>query len=160
MAPCEANAFLAQHAALLIRSYRHWTSRDLVDPALSDVDAARALYEAPFVVLSHDAAVDPCFTYANRTAQRLFEMSWEQIFGLPSRYSAEPLAREERERLLTQVAMRGYTDDYSGVRISKTGKRFLIRRAAVWNLGDESGKACGQAACFGEWEPAIPLANT
>jgi hypothetical protein len=160
MAPCEANDYLAEHAALLIRSYRHWTGRNLVDAALSLAASARVLYEAPFVVLSHDTAADPRFTYANLSAQRLFEMPWDQLVGMPSRYSAEPLAREERERLLTWVAEQGYTDDYSGIRVSRSGKRFLIRRATVWNLLDGSGKVCGQAACFAEWEPAIPPLNT
>ena len=160
MAPSEANNFLADHAALLIRSYRYWTGRDLVDPALSFVESARALYEAPFIVLSHDTATDPHFTYANLAAQRLFEMPWEEIVGMPSRFSAEPLAREERERLLARVAEQGYTDDYSGVRISRSGCRFLIRRATVWNLLDEAGTLRGQAATFDKWQPAIPLSNT
>ncbi len=72
--------------------------------------------------------------------------------GLPSRYSAEPLAREERARLLAQVARQGYTDDYAGVRVSASGRRFLVRRATVWNLIAPDGALCGQAATFAEWQ--------
>jgi len=114
--------------------------------------AARRLYDAPFVVLAHDTAADPRFTYANRTAQRLFEMPWSEIVGLPSRLSAEAPAREERQRLLEQVATRGYIDDYSGVRISKSGRRFRILRATVWNVHDRLGRPLGQAATFTDWE--------
>ena len=46
---------------------------------------------------------------------------------------------------------RGYIDDYSGVRISRTGRRFLIERATVWNLTDDRDQLCGQAATFHEW---------
>lgn len=152
-APCPGNDFLAGHAALLMRSYRHWTGRDLVDPALPAAAAARTLYEAPFVVLSHDTAADPRFTYANQAAQRLFELPWHDIVGMPSRHSAEPVARAERERLLARVAVDGYIESYSGVRIARSGRRFRLRDAIVWNLLDEAGRHCGQAACFSHWDP-------
>lgn len=150
--PSAANDWCVRHAELLIRSYRHWTGRDLIDCRLTSTEAARALYHAPFVVLSHDTAADPCFNYANLAAQRLFERPWAGIVGLPSRLSAEPQARDERARLLEQVARQGYTDGYSGVRISASGRRFLVRQATVWNLIDPDGKVCGQAACFAEWQ--------
>ncbi|MBI5937757.1 MAG: MEKHLA domain-containing protein [Betaproteobacteria bacterium] len=150
--PSPANDWLADHAALLIRCYRHWTGRELIDPSLSPQAVAHALYQAPFAVLSHDAEADPCFTYANLTAQRLFEMPWPEIVGLPSRYSAEPLVREARERLLQRVAEHGFIDDYSGIRIAKSGRRFGIRAATVWNLFDERGNPTGQAASFGDWQ--------
>ena len=70
---------------------------------------------------------------------------------MPSRLSAEQPNQEERQRLLARVAEDGYIDDYSGVRISKNGKRFLIQRAVVWNVVDEKGKFHGQAACFKDW---------
>ena len=150
--PGATNAWQADHAALLIRCYRHWTGRDLIDPALPPQAAARALYETPLVVLSHDTAADPRFTYANLTAQRLFELPWAEIVGLPSRYSAEAPVREERERLLRRVAEHGFIDDYSGIRIAKSGRRFSIRAATVWNLFDEYGQPAGQAASFGDWQ--------
>ncbi len=150
--PDAHNHWLADPAVRIIASYRHWTGRHLVDPALDPASAARVLYRAPFVVLAHDAAADPLFTYANLTAQDLFERPWREITGLPSRYSAEPLAREERARLLDQVARQGYTDNYSGVRVTAGGRRFLVRRATVWNVIDADGALCGQAASFADWE--------
>ena len=66
--PEESNGFLAEHASRLIQSYRRWTGRDLVDPQLSPVEQARALYEAPFVTASHGIEADPVFNYANRAA--------------------------------------------------------------------------------------------
>lgn len=142
--PAEANAYWPAHAALLMDSYRHWTRHELLvnDPS------ARALYHAPFAVLSHDSADDPCFTYANLAAQAAFEIPWSEIVGMPSRHSAEPLAQAERERLLQRVATRGYIDDYSGVRIARSGRRFTIQQATVWNLVNADGVLLGQAACF------------
>ncbi len=78
-------------------------------------------------------------------------MTWEAFTALPSPLSAEPVAREERARLLARVTRDGYIDDYSGVRIAHSGKRFLIEGATVWNLMDEAGNYCGQAAMFRRW---------
>jgi hypothetical protein len=114
-------------------------------------DQARALFNAPFAVLSHDTATDPMLNYANRTALRLFELDWGELTTMPSRLTAEVSERSERARLLAQVLRRGYIDDYRGVRVSKNGRRFSIQRATVWNLLDESGGACGQAATFSHW---------
>ncbi len=151
--PAPENGYLAEHAALLLRSYRRWIGRDLLDPGLPLPEAARRLYLAPFVLLSHNNAPDPLFDYANRTAQTRFEMRWHEIVGLPSRLSAEPVAREARARLLATVAAQGYIDDYSGVRIAQGGRRFLIRNATVWNLLDGQG----QAALFSEWQEIEPF---
>lgn len=150
--PSAANDFLAAHARLLCNSYRHWTGRDLIDPGLDDVAAARALFEAPFAVVSHGAEDDPIFNYGNRKALELFGMAWRDFTRLPSRKSAEPIEREERERLLQRVTEHGFIDNYSGVRIAASGQRFMIRNATVWNLIDDAGHPCGQAAMFAEWQ--------
>jgi hypothetical protein len=71
---------------------------------------------------------------------------------MPSRLSAGPVERSERGRLLERVARDGYIDDYSGIRIAKGGRRFLIRNATVWNLLDANGLYYGQAAMIPEWE--------
>jgi hypothetical protein len=90
--------------------------------------------------------------YKNQTTLHLFEMDWETFTRLPSRQSAEPLLREERERLLQAVTQQGYIDHYTGVRISGTGRRFLISNALVWNLRDAAGNYAGQAAFFDHWQ--------
>ena len=96
---------------------------------------------------------NPVFNYGNVCAQQLFGMDWHEFTQLPSRLSAEPLAREERARLLARVTQHGYVDDYAGVRIAKDGTRFMIRNATVWNLMDQDGRYCGQAARF---DPPLP----
>ena len=149
--PVAANDFRRDHVRLILASYRQLTGRRLIPDDMEDI--GQALYDAPCVVLAHDTAADPVFFYANRTAQTLFEMPWKDIVRLPSRRSAEPLAREERQRLLDRVSRHGFIDDYSGVRISRSGQRFLIERATVWNLTDATGKVVGQAASFDHWTP-------
>jgi hypothetical protein len=145
--------FVATHTTCIVRSFKHFTGRDLL-PDLSDgCDLARRLYEAPFVVVSHGRQADPILNYGNAAALALWEMSWEELTRTPSRLTAEGPNREERARLLAAVTARGFIDDYSGVRISKTGRRFRIARATVWNLLKKDGGLCGQAATFNQWEP-------
>jgi hypothetical protein len=151
-APNDTNSFLAEHAGLLINSYRHWTGHDLVDPGLSAAEQARALYEAPFVVASHCTGEDPVFNYANRAALALFETGWPDFVSMPSRLSAEPMERAQRAQFLGSVGRRGFIDDYGGIRISTNGRRFRIRGATVWNLVDTHGAPAGQAVMFRDWE--------
>ncbi len=148
--PNEQNDYLAPHIDLLLHSFTHWTGGPLLEPH-HQADAAPYLFHAPFVLVSHNAAPDPVFTYGNRAALELFEMSWKEFTALPSRRSAESLHRAERERVLATVARQGYINSYQGIRIAKSGRRFLIRDAIVWNLIDENERYCGQAACFKDW---------
>lgn len=146
--PSTANAFLAPHASLLLDSYQRLLGRPLLPPQADPLAQARALYEADFAVVSHGTEADPVFNYANRYAQQQFELDWEAFVQLPSRLSAEALDREERARLLARVTAQGYIDDYCGVRISASGRRFTISQAVVWNLHDADGIYRGQAATF------------
>ncbi|TLS76885.1 MEKHLA domain-containing protein [Mariprofundus erugo] len=149
--PDDSSGFLWQHVRLISDSLCHWRGEGLNSAGLDDVAFARAVYEAPFALLSHGTGADPLFNYANRAAQQRFAMGWSQIIGLPSRYSAEPLARAERDALLQRVSAHGYIDDYSGIRIAAGGQRFRIEQALVWNLLDRHGRDCGQAAMFSHW---------
>ena len=103
------------------------------------------------VVLAHSTAADPIFVYANRTAQSCFEYGWDEFTTIPSRLSAEAPNRDERQRLLDAVAHNGFIDNYRGLRIAKSGRRFWIEDGIVWELRDENGKRCGQAALFTSW---------
>lgn len=148
--PTRKNRFLFEHARLLLLSYENLTGRQLI-PSSDGAESARDLFHAPFFVASHNLESDPILTYGNETALRLFELPWQKFTNTPSRFTAEAPERDERKRLLDTVARQGYIDDYSGIRISSTGRRFEIQNATVWNLIDEKGVKVGQAATFSEW---------
>jgi PAS domain-containing protein len=133
---------------LLTTSFARTVGRPLVAPGQ---DATWLYAEAPFAILSHSVAADPIFVYANRTAQRCFEYDFDEITALPSRLSAEAPNREERQRLLDAVARDGFIDNYRGLRIAKSGRRFWIEGGIVWELTDEHGQRRGQAALFTSW---------
>jgi len=144
--------FVIAQTQTLVRSLKHWTGRDLLPGDFSPAELAEKIFHAPFVVVSHGMEADPVLNYGNESALALWEMSWEELTRTPSRLTAEAPNREERARLLAAVTQRGFIDDYSGVRISKTGRRFKISRATVWNLISENGQPSGQAAMFDHWE--------
>ncbi len=147
--PAPENNFLVEHTELLRHSFQSLTGNALIDNDLPPTKAARLLFQAPFILLSHNTKTDPILTYANLQALTLFELTWEQLTAMPSRLTAELPNRAERARLLQQVTEHGYINDYSGIRVSKTGKRFLIEQATVWNLIAPDGSLRGQAATFG-----------
>ena len=149
--PAELNDYLEGHVRRLLDSFRHCTGKDLVQQEQSPREQARALFYAPFVVLSHDSGSDPLLNYANEAGLHLFELTWEELIALPSRLTAEPLHRDQRARFLGRVTQHGYIEDYTGVRISWSGRRFLIEQATVWNVRDEQGAPYGQAATFSRW---------
>lgn len=133
---------------LLTGSYARLVGAPLVPPGKD----ARWLYrDAPFVVLAHGTDPDPLFIYANRCAQACFEYSWDEFRALPSRLSAEPIDRAERQGLLDQVARTGFLTGYRGIRVAKSGRRFLIEDGVVWELIDRAGTRHGQAATFRSW---------
>lgn len=140
-----------KHARLLCKSFERCTGKSLLSSDLTPEKIAEALFEASFALVSHGTEEDPVFNFGNHTALELFELPWEEFIRLPSRKSAEPVNRAERKRLLDRVTRHGYIDDYSGVRVSSTGRRFMIHRATVWNMVDEMGKYHGQAAVFDHW---------
>ena len=149
---------LANHAVVtlakqIVDSYTRVVGNQLVGlPGdAADVQIAKALYELPEVVLSHDGSADPTFTFANVAGQKLFEYSWDEFLTLRSHQSAEPEHRSNRAEMLDRAARDGYISDYRGVRVSGSGKRFEIENAIIWNVLDERGNTIGQAAAFDQW---------
>jgi hypothetical protein len=146
--PSPANNFQARHVRLLLSSFRRFVGRPLIDEGLNDLEAARQIFFAPFVVLSHDAQADPHLTYGNKAALELWETDWTTLTGMPSRLTAEPVHRDERRRLLERTNQQGFIDNYSGIRVSVKGRRFQIEGATLWNLINAMDERVGQAAMF------------
>lgn len=139
---------------LIISSYKRLTGRDLIE---NSGNTHQALWQSARIVLAHATQEDPIFFYANSACLNLFEASACEFVKTPSRFSAEPMERAERDRLFLRVKEDNYIDDYEGVRVTfpkgEKGlqKRFNIEQATVWNLIDEQGDIHGQAATFSNW---------
>lgn len=140
------------HTQRLLLSYKYWTGKCLLDINGTREAIAQALWEAPFMVFSHGMESDPIYNYGNRKALELWEVDWEQLTQMPSRYSAESMEQEERLRILNEVTSNGYVSNVGGVRISRSGKRIQVSDFTIWNILDENQQECGQAATFQEWQ--------
>jgi len=154
MIPSKNNGYLSNHISIVTDSYFQLTDRQISFGSIQGETApglAEAIFNAPFALVSHGIEKEPVFNYANKTAMRLFNMNWDEITALPSKYSAEMPNREQRSQLLQEVKSAGYIENYSGVRIAKGGRRFYIEQATVWNLTDTNGVYYGQAAMFSHW---------
>lgn len=145
-APGPENRFQFAHAELLMQCFAQVTGRPLLDGA-----DAEALYHAPFPVLSHNTAADPVLTYGNLAAQELWEMGWEQLTAMPSRLTAEPAHRVQRDAMFAEMRAKGFIENYQGVRISASGRRFEIRKAVIWPLVGRDGAKLGEAATFRDY---------
>ncbi len=141
------------HTQIMLDSFRLYVGRELIVRTGNPNEDARAVFGAPFVVVSHGTQDDPILNYGNQTALSLWEMDIPTFTSTPSRLTAEPMHRDERARLMSRAARDGFVDDYRGIRISSSGKRFLIEQAIIWNLVDADGRRVGQAATFSEWTP-------
>lgn len=151
MSPELINDFYINHGKLLCYSFSHWTNKSLINIKHGSEELIQLLYEAPFVIVSHDTEKDPIFNFGNKLALDLFEFDWEEFIQLPSRMSAEEISQQKRKQLMQQVTTEGYIDNYSGIRISSSGKRFLIEEATIWNIIDDNSVYHGQAAMFRKW---------
>ncbi|MFC5702822.1 MEKHLA domain-containing protein [Cohnella faecalis] len=141
---------LESHCRLLLSSYLRAVGKELIELKQGESSAA-ALDRAPFALLSHGAEADPVLNYGNKKALELWEADWEAFTSMPSRLTAEPMLREDRDRLLMEVREQGFSNGYVGVRISLSGRRFRIEETVIWNVVDEEGRFAGQAAMIPRW---------
>ncbi|UJP05022.1 MAG: MEKHLA domain-containing protein [Nitrosomonas sp.] len=136
----------------LLDSYRYWIKQDLITRSGTLTEQSERLFHSPLVIASHGTESDPLLNYGNQAALDLWIMDWEQFTRTPSRFTAEPAKREARDRMLAQVKTRGYISDYSGIRISSTGRRFFVDQITIWNIRNSDGTVIGQGAAFSTWK--------
>ena len=113
--------------------------------------SCQELFACGFPVLAHDGSPEPKLTYANAAALHLWNAPWRELVGLPSRLTAPIAEQAERSIALSKAKREDAIEGYSGIRISRTGRRFMIQNARIWTLWDQQQHACGQAASFSNW---------
>ncbi|MCB1749555.1 MAG: MEKHLA domain-containing protein [Gammaproteobacteria bacterium] len=149
--PAADNDWAAPQVDRLLDSFQRLTGQSLWPGPESGAARARAVFAAPFALLSHGLEDDPLFNYGNRTALELFELDWDDFVRTPSRASAEAANQAARESFMRGVREHGFVSGYAGVRISASGRRFVIEDTTVWNVVDAAGGFHGQAASFARW---------
>ncbi len=138
-------------------SYHQYINKPLIE---NPTNLINELYDSSFIFAAHkyktrllgESADEPRFVFGNAKALELWELDWDNFIGMPSRLTAEPEEQGLREALFKEVREKGYINNYSGIRISSTGKRFQINSAIVWNVLDSSAKTIGQAVKFSDYK--------
>jgi len=145
---------IISHVQLILDNYRHWFGEELIDREGLEKEAiAKNLFQAPCVVLAHNTAADPIYTYGNQTALDLWERTWDELLQMPSSQSAEslPQAQTVRNQILNDSRDFGYKAGFDGIRVTKNGRRVRIEDVKLWDLLDITGQYQGQAAVFSKW---------
>lgn len=136
----------------IFKSFEYWLKHPLIEEVEDSPEAiAQALFEAPFVLVSQDAEPDPISNYANRMALEQFDLDWEVLTQMPSRYSTQPIGREERKQLSLAVRRKGFLPHFHMDLSMRSGQDFLIEDCTLWYVLDEQQKPCGQATIYSQW---------
>jgi hypothetical protein len=150
----------AQSLALcLLSNYQRAFGTPLIGGLAADASpllVAQELFAAELVLLAHDGAdpssdPGPRLIYANRAALRLWQRTWPEMVGMPSRLTAEPAERANRHQALMAAQANEAIAGYNGIRIDSRGRRFAIEATRLWTMRDEAGQPCGQAARFSRY---------
>jgi hypothetical protein len=110
-----------------------------------------------YSVLSHDIEDDPVYCYFNAGAFSAFEYPPEEIYKLPSRYSApDGPVRSNRQALMETVVTEGVWTFPTAIRVTKSGRQFQLQDVVLWNVYDNDGVRVGQTALF-DRERVLPV---
>jgi len=141
-----------EHVKLLLDSYKKFVKKELINRSGNIKTDFERIEKADFIVVSHNGANDPILNYGNYAALKTWELGWDDFTKTPSRKTAELDLREKRQEMLAIAHENGFFDNYEGIRVSATGKRFMIKNAVIWNVVNEGGDKIGQAATFNDFE--------
>jgi len=147
------DATWADRAGVILDSYRRLLGRELIDRSGDAADDARRLFALPKAVLAHDTGRPAILDWVNAAAAAAFDAAPEALLGRPSASTAPADAAPERETLFVRLRERGFVEGYSGVRVSLTGRRFVIADVTVFELRDRDGRTAGHAAIIGATRP-------
>lgn len=151
-APSHANNWHQDFIVRVVDAFARVTGGDLIaeaglDPAMpTSGSLGKSVWDGNFALLTHDT--NAILTYGNRFTLDLWEMDWETLVQTPSRLTAPEEDRAARAVIMAQVERDGFTRSYTGRRVSRSGKFFLIENAAVFTLTDEKGAGFGTGAFF------------
>lgn len=140
-------------ACEILDSYRRLLRRNLIEHSGDAAEDTRRLFDLPLAVLAHDTAPQPLLDWANRAAALAFDATPESLLGHPSAATAPADAVADRRALFDVLARQAFVTGYSGVRISLTGRRFVIDDVTVLEVTDAAGRPAGHAAVIGATRP-------
>ena len=102
-------------------------------------------------LLAHNKAKEPCLTFVNYAALKLWKRSWKEMIGMPSKLTAPIDEQTLRSNSLTEAINKNGIKNYQGIRIDSEGERFMIKNGLIWTIWNEKGDRMGQAASSDSW---------
>jgi hypothetical protein len=151
-APSEDNDYQAAFIARVVESFARVTGKSLVEEArLTPGALGRSAYFAEFALLCHRGDAQVILNYGNAFSLALWECDWDTFVSTPSGETAPDEAAGARDLLMQQVSRDSFVAGYSGPRVSRTGRRFLIQDVTVWRLIDATGDSFGVGAYFRQY---------
>lgn len=142
--PTEANDFQDAYIRRVAASFARVTGAPLRPSGLS----GRAFWLGDFALLTHRGDDQATLNYGNEFALRLWEASWAEFTATPSAATAPREDHTSRDAVMQKVARDNFVRGYSGRRISRKGRPFIIQDVTIWRLLDENGAAFGVGAVF------------
>lgn len=130
----------------VLAAFTRVTGRDLMAELGAAAPFGRFFHDGDFALLTHRGDEDATLNYGNARALALWECDWAAFTTMPSRHTAPRERRAARAGMMDQVVTKGFVTGYSGERISRTGRRFLIQDGIVWRLCEADGTPFGVAA--------------
>jgi hypothetical protein len=102
-----------------------------------------------YAVLSHGVQDDPIYCYFNKAAFLQFKWTEEEVYRLPSRYSAPPGPARTSRQVDVEKAIHDDVRELSSViRQTKDGELFEMVNVLLWNVYNERGERVGQTAFY------------
>jgi hypothetical protein len=147
--PGPDNGWQGDHVARLLAAFTRAAGRDLAaEMGLDPVRLGQSAWDGGFALLSHRGDARATLNYGNRFALSLWELDWAAFTATPSAVTAPEGDVAERRAMMDAVAAQGHVGNYSGRRVSATGRLFIIENATIWRLVEDSGEPFGVAATF------------
>ena len=147
--PSQDNDYQSGFVARVAGAFAHVTGKSLAGEAGLDPFAlGKSAWLGDFALLTHRGDAQAVLNYGNQFALALWECDWNTFIATPSGATAPGQASAARDRLMEEVEKKNFVTGYSGERISRTGRRFVIEDVTVWRLVAGNDESFGMAAFF------------
>jgi hypothetical protein len=123
----EADDFQDAYIRRVTDSFARATGAPLPQSALSGQGA----WLGDFALLTHRGDDQATLNYGNTFALGLWEASWEEFTTTPSAATAPPEDHASRGAVMQKVARDNFVRGYSGRRISRKGRLFIIEDVTI-----------------------------
>src|ERR1700753_2612256 len=125
--PSEQNDYQSGFVVRVAGAFAQATGRRLIEEAELDPHAlSKSAWHGDFALLTHRGGEQAVLNYGNAFALALWECDWDDFTATPSAATAPNEASAARDHLMEQVAANHFVSAYSGERVSRSGKRFVI----------------------------------